>query len=149
MIDFLNTAYLWVKALHLISVICWMASILYLPRLFVYHCEAIPKGELSEKLKLMEYRLSKYIMTPAMIMTYVTGLLLILTPGLVVWSFGWVHAQLLLVLILSGLHGFMLRYVKIFARDANNRTQKFFRILNEAPTLLMIFIVIMVIVKPF
>jgi putative membrane protein len=146
---FLSTAYLWVKALHVVSVICWMAALLYLPRLFVYHCEAIPGGEFSEKLKMMEYRLSKYIMTPSMILVYLTGLLLILTPGIVEWSSGWFHAKLTLVLMLAGVHGFMMKYVKIFARDSNQRPQKFFRILNEVPTVLMIFIVVMVVVKPF
>lgn len=149
MAEFLNISYLWVKALHVISMICWMAALLYLPRLFVYHCEAKPKGELSEKLKIMEYRLAKYIMTPSMIMTYITGTLLLLTPGLVVWSFGWVHAKLFLVLLLSALHGILMKHVRIFKGDANTRPQKFFRILNEVPTILMILIVIMVIVKPF
>ena len=122
---------------------------LYLPRLFVYHCEAKPKGELSEKLKVMEYRLAKYIMTPAMISSYITGIMLLMTPGLVIWSFGWVHAKIFLVLLLSGVHGLFLKYVKIFANDQNVRPQKFFRVLNEVPTLIMILIVIMVIVKPF
>jgi putative membrane protein len=146
---FLGAAYLWVKALHVISVICWMAAMLYLPRLFVYHCEATSKGELSEKLKIMEYRLAKYIMTPSMIGAYITGILLILTPGLVLWSFGWIHVKLLLVLILSASHGILLKHVKTFAQDKNKRSQKFFRTLNEVPTILMIGIVIMVIVKPF
>lgn len=145
----LGSTYLWIKALHVISIICWMAAMLYLPRLFVYHCEASPKGELSEKLKLMEYRLAKYIMTPSMVSAYITGTLLILTPGLILWSFGWIHVKLALVLALSGVHGFLLKYVKIFAQDKNNRPQKFFRILNETPTVLMILVVIMVIVKPF
>lgn len=146
---FLGATYLWVKALHVISIICWMAALLYLPRLFVYHCEASPQGELSEKLKIMEYRLAKYIMTPSMIGAYVTGILLILTPGLVLWSFGWIHVKLTLVLALSAVHGFLLKYLKTFAEDQNNRPQKFFRILNEVPSVLMVCIVIMVIVKPF
>lgn len=149
MAEFLNISYLWVKAFHVVSIISWMAAMLYLPRLFVYHCEAKPSGELSEKLKVMEYRLAKYIMTPAMIATYITGILLLLTPGLVIWSFGWIHAKIFLVLLLSGVHGLFLQYVKTFANDQNVRPQKFFRVLNEVPTLIMILIVIMVIVKPF
>lgn len=147
--ELLNTAYLWVKAIHVISMICWMAALLYLPRLFVYHCEAVPMTEFSEKLKVMEYRLSRYIMTPSMLMVFGTGLLLVMTPGLVVWSFGWIHIKLFFVLLLSATHGFFVRCVKVFAADNNQYSQKFFRVVNEVPTLLMIGIVIMVIVKPF
>lgn len=146
---FLQTSYLWIKALHVISVISWMAALLYLPRLFVYHCEATEGSELSEKLKVMEYRLLKYIMTPAMISTYISGLGLIFTPGLIIWNEGWLHAKLFLVLILSAVHGLMARYRKDFNKDQNTKTQKFYRVLNEVPTLLMIGIVILVIVKPF
>ena len=149
MLSFLNSGYLWIKSFHVISMICWMAALLYLPRLFVYHCEAKKGGELDQKLKIMEYRLSKYIMTPAMLSTYGTGLLLLLTPGLVVWSFGWVHAKLFLVLLLGGVHGFMVRCQKCFFDGKNTRPQRFFRILNEVPTLIMIAVVILVIVKPF
>ena len=126
-----------------------MAALLYLPRLFVYHCEAKAGGELSEKLKIMEYRLSRYIMTPSMIAAFLSGTLLILTPGLVLWSLGWIHVKIFLVLCLAGVHGFMVKCQKDFAQDKNQRPQKFFRILNEIPTILMILIVITVIVKPF
>ena len=149
MVEFLNISYLWVKSMHVVSVICWMAALLYLPRLFVYHCDAKPRGELSETLKIMEHRLSKYIMTPSMVMTYITGGLLLMTPGLVVWSFGWVHAKIFFVLLLSATHGVMIKHLKLFKADKNEKPQKFFRILNEVPTILMILIVIMVIVKPF
>ncbi len=140
--------YLWVKALHVISIIAWMAGLLYLPRLFVYHCEAKPGSESSERFKVMERRLMRAIMNPAMIATYVFGItLLVLEPA---WlSQGWMHAKLLFVLFLSAAHGMMSRWMKDFAADRNTRPQRFFRIMNEVPTLLMIGIVIFVIVKPF
>ena len=140
--------YLWVKALHVISIIAWMAGLLYLPRLFVYHCEAKPGSEASERFKVMERRLMRAIMNPAMIATYVFGItLLVLEPA---WlSQGWMHAKLLFVLLLSAAHGMMSRWMKDFAADRNTRSQRFFRIMNEVPTLLMIGIVICVVVKPF
>lgn len=149
MATFLQNAYLWIKAFHLISVISWMAALLYLPRLYVYHCEATQGSELSEKLKIMEYRLLKYIMNPAMILTYLTGLGLIFTPGLIIWSEGWIHAKLFLVLSLTATHGLLAKYQRDFHNDQNKNTQKFYRVLNEVPTVLMIGIVILVIVKPF
>ena len=140
--------YLWVKALHVISIIAWMAGLLYLPRLFVYHCEATPGSESSERFKVMERRLMRAIMNPAMGAAYVFGItLLVLEPG---WlSQGWLHAKILFVLGLSAVHGMMSRWMKDFAADRNTRPQRFFRIMNEVPTLLMIGIVIFVIVKPF
>jgi TIGR00701 family protein len=140
--------YLWVKALHVISIIAWMAGLLYLPRLFVYHCEAKPGSESSERFKVMERRLMRAIMNPAMIAAYVFGIaMLVLEPG---WlSQGWLHAKILFVLGLSAVHGMMSRWMKDFAADHNTRPQRFFRIMNEVPTLLMIGIVIFVIVKPF
>ncbi|MCB5174738.1 MULTISPECIES: protoporphyrinogen oxidase HemJ [Microvirga] len=139
--------YLWIKAFHVIAVIAWMAGMLYLPRLFVYHCDA-PKGSIqSETFKIMERRLLKAIINPAMIVTWVLGLILVWQGG---WYLsGWLHAKVLLVLILSGVHGSLSRMVKDFAADRNKRPQKFYRMINEVPTVLMIGIVILVIVKPF
>jgi protoporphyrinogen IX oxidase len=139
--------YLWIKAFHVIAVISWMAGMLYLPRLFVYHCDA-PKGSIqSDTFKIMERRLLKAIINPAMIVTWVLGLILIWQGGW--YTSGWLHAKVLLVLILSGTHGFLSRVVKDFAADRNERPQKFYRMINEVPTVLMIGIVILVIVKPF
>ena len=139
--------YDWLKAFHVIAVIAWMAGMLYLPRLFVYHCEA-PKGSIqSETFKIMERRLLKAIINPAMIATWVLGLILIWQGGW--WTAGWLHGKLLLVLILSGLHGIYARRLKEFAADRNTRLARYYRMLNEVPTVLMIGIVILVIVKPF
>ena len=139
--------YLWLKAFHVIAVIAWMAGMLYLPRLFVYHCEAEPGSRQSETFKVMERRLLRAIINPAMIATWGLGLWLAWEGAL--FKAGWLHAKLALVLILSGLHGFLTRCVREFAADRNERSQKFYRVLNEVPTLLMIGIVILVIVKPF
>jgi protoporphyrinogen IX oxidase len=139
--------YEWIKALHVIAVISWMAGMLYLPRLFVYHCEVEPGSRQSETFKTMERRLLRAIINPAMIMTWLAGLYLVWAGHL--YSAAWFHAKFLLVLILSGVHGFFARCVKDFAADRNSRSQKFYRIINEVPTILMILIVILVIVKPF
>jgi putative membrane protein len=139
--------YDWLKALHVIAVIAWMAGMLYLPRLFVYHSEA-PKGSIqSDTFKIMERRLLKAIMTPAMVATWILGLVLAWQGAW--WTAGWLHGKLLLVLALSGAHGFLAASVRRFAEDRNERPARFYRILNEVPTLLMIGIVILVIVKPF
>jgi len=139
--------YEWIKALHVIAVISWMAGMLYLPRLFVYHCEAEPGSKQSETFKVMERRLLRAIINPAMIVTWLAGLYLAWSGH---WfSSSWFHAKLLLVLVLSAVHGFFARCVKGFARDQNRRSQKFYRIINEVPTVLMVLIVILVIVKPF
>ncbi|MDB5473150.1 MAG: hemJ [Devosia sp.] len=138
----------WVKALHVIAVIAWMAGMLYLPRLFVYHAVAAPGSEQSETFKVMERRLLRAIMTPAMIATYLFGFWLVVggwaDPGA-----GWLHLKLALVLGLTACHGLLARYTRLFAADKNPRSQKFFRIINEVPTVLMIAIVILVVVKPF
>jgi putative membrane protein len=139
--------YEWIKALHVIAVISWMAGMLYLPRLFVYHCDAEIGSKQSETFKVMEWRLLKVIINPAMIITWLAGLYLAWNGHW--YTSGWFHAKLTLVLILSGVHGFFSRWVKDFAADRNTRNQKFYRIINEVPTVLMIFIVILVIVKPF
>lgn len=140
--------YDWVKALHVVSIIAWMAALLYLPRLFVYHTQA-PAGSIqSETFKIMERRLLKAIATPAMIASLVFGLWMIwLSPGLL--SQGWLHGKLLLVVGLFAIHGMMSKWRKDFEADRNTRPQRFYRIANEVPTVLMIGIVILVIVKPF
>ncbi len=141
--------YLWVKALHVISVIAWMAGLLYLPRLFVYHTQAAVGSPESQTFKVMERKLLRLIMNPAMIASWVFGLWLIVLLGSSTMSAGWLHGKLALVLLLSVAHGFMARWRKDFERDTNRHTERFFRTVNEVPTLLMIGIVILVIVKPF
>jgi putative membrane protein len=141
------TAYLWIKSLHVVSIIAWMAGLLYLPRLFVYHCGAAAGSEMSDTFKVMERRLLRAIMTPAMILAWITGLTLAVQAGF--FTAGWMHFKLLLVLIMSGAHGYMSRCVRTFAADANMRSHKFYRVLNEVPTLLMLAVVVAVIVKPF
>jgi putative membrane protein len=139
--------YEWLKAFHVVAVIAWMAGMLYLPRLFVYHCRAEPGSVQSETFKLMERRLLKGIINPAMVVSWGLGLWLAWSGGWVMA--GWLHAKVLLVLVLSGLHGMFARWVKDFAADKNRRSAGFYRLINEVPTLLMIGIVILVIVKPF
>ena len=139
--------YLWLKAFHVIAVIAWMAGMLYLPRLFVYHCDAPKDSIQSETFKIMERRLLKAIINPAMAVTWLLGLYLVWDGGW--YTSGWMHAKFALVLIMSGLHGVYVRRLKEFAADKNTRPAKYYRILNEVPTLLMIGIVILVIVKPF
>jgi putative membrane protein len=138
---------LWVKALHVIAIIAWMAGMLYLPRLFVYHADA-PKGsDVSETFKVMERRLLKAIVTPSIILVFLTGFTLVyLTED---WREGWWQAKFILVLGLAGLHGYFARCVRVFAEDANERSARFYRALNEAPTVLMIVIVVLAVVKPF
>jgi putative membrane protein len=139
--------YLWLKAFHVIAVIAWMAGMLYLPRLFVYHCEAEIGSKQSETFKVMERRLLRAIMNPAMAATWVLGLWLAWEGGF--FRSGWLQGKLLLVLILSGMHGLLSRCVREFAEDRNVHSQKFYRIVNEVPAVLMIGIVILVVVKPF
>jgi protoporphyrinogen IX oxidase len=140
--------YEWIKALHVIAVIAWMAGMLYLPRLFVYHCEAEAGSRQSETFKVMERRLLKAIINPAMVVTWLAGLYLVWAGHWLVQNW-WIYAKLVLVLILSGIHGLFARWVKDFAADRNQRSQKFYRVINEVPTILMIGIVILVVVKPF
>ena len=139
--------YLWIKSLHVIAIIAWMAGLLYLPRLFVYHCEAEKGSEQSETFKIMERRLLKAIMNPAMIVAWAAGLYLAWDANL--WLDRWFMAKFACVLGLTFVHHMLVRDVKRFAADANERPQRYYRILNEVPTLLMIGIVIFVIVKPF
>jgi putative membrane protein len=139
--------YEWIKALHVLAVISWMAGILYLPRLFVYHAAASVGSDRSETFKVMERRLLKAIMTPAMLVSWAAGLWIALAYDMA--AQGWFHAKLLLVVGLTACHGYLARCVKVFAADSNHRTERFYRVLNEVPTLLMVGIVIFVIVKPF
>jgi putative membrane protein len=136
-----------VKALHVVSVIAWMAGMLYLPRLFVYHAETARGSEASETFKIMERRLLKAIINPAMILVFLTGFILVYLTG--DWREGWWQAKFILVLGLAGLHGYFSHCVRGFAEDANERPARFYRILNEAPTMLMILIVVLAVVKPF
>lgn len=139
--------YEWIKALHVLAVISWMAGLLYLPRLFVYHSTAINGSDSSKTFKVMERRLLKAIMTPAMIVAWITGLYIAWLVDY--FRVGWFHGKLLLVIAMSAVHGLLAVHVKRFARDENIKASRYFRILNEVPTLLMVGIVILVIVKPF
>lgn len=139
--------YLWLKVLHIISVIAWMAAMFYLPRLFVYHAETVPGTPQSKTFKVMERRLLKAIMTPAMISSWIFGLWVAYEGGF--FSSGWLHAKLTLVLVMSGLHGYLARCVRQFAADANTHSSRHYRIVNEVPTVLMVLIVILVVIKPF
>ncbi|MDR7035489.1 MULTISPECIES: protoporphyrinogen oxidase HemJ [Methylobacterium] len=139
--------YAWIKAGHVIALIAWMAAMLYLPRLFVYHASLPPgSGAQSETFKVMERRLLKAIMTPAMIATWILGLSLAWMSGF--YASGWLQAKFALVLMMSGMHGWFARMVRDFAADRNRRAPRFYRIVNEVPTLLMIVIVILAVVKP-
>ena len=140
-------AYLWVKAAHVIAIISWMAGMLYLPRLFIYHCDAALGSELSETLKVMEHRLLRIIINPAMGLSWILGLWLAWRGGFLMA--GWFHAKLAFVIALSGLHGFLSASVRRFAADENTVSARNWRIINEAPAVLMVLIVILVIVKPF
>jgi putative membrane protein len=148
-LGFLAPLYPWIKALHIIAVIAWMAGLLYLPRLFVYHCETRPGSAESERFKVMERRLLGQIMVPAMVMAWTFGILLVLTPGVLDWSAGWWHLKLATALLLSGFQVALSRWRRDFLEDRNRRPQRFYRIVNEAPTLLLVIIVVMVVVKPF
>ena len=148
--DFLAEHFLWIKALHIISVIAWMAGLLYLPRLFVYHCEAEAGSPESELFKVMERRLLRAIMNPAMIATLIFGLLLVGTPGFIDWSSDvWIYVKLAAVIGITGLHHMFAAWRKAFAEDRNIRPARVFRMTNELPALLMVVIVVMVVVKPF
>ncbi|WP_196260314.1 protoporphyrinogen oxidase HemJ [Pelagibacterium limicola] len=134
---------------HVISVIAWMAGSLYLPRLFVYHADAAPGSEMSETFKVMERRLLKGITTPAMIASWIFGLTLAFYFGVVDFSQGWMWLKAVFVIALSGFHGVLTRHQKAFAADRNTNSARYFRAINEIPTVLMIVIVVAVIVKPF
>jgi protoporphyrinogen IX oxidase len=139
--------YLWIKAFHLIAVISWMAGMLYLPRLFVYHASAKPGSEQSETFKVMEQRLLKFIMVPAMAVTWILGIVLVVY-GQFLFA-GWFMAKFVLVLAMSILHGLFSHWAHEYRFDRNTRSPKFYRIANEIPTAIMIVIVILAVVKPF
>lgn len=148
MSETLNQYYLWLKAFHLIFVISWMAGMFYLPRLFVYHTQVEPGSQASETFKVMERKLLRVIMNPAMILAFVTGILLIVATGAGGPGTGfWMHIKLVAVLLMAGVHGMLSRFRKDFEKDANTRSEKFYRFLNEAPTVLMIAIVFLVVFK--
>ena len=142
-----DAAYLWVKAVHVIAVISWMAGMLYLPRLFIYHCDSEIGSKQSETFKIMEQRLLRVIINPAMIITWVLGLWLAWQGGFLTAL--WFQAKLVCVILLSATHGYYSAAVRKFAEDRNDKTTRHWRLMNEVPTVLMIVIVILVIVKPF
>jgi len=148
MTDFILQHYLWFKAIHLIAVISWMAGLLYLPRLFVYHTGAGVGSELSETLKTMEYRLLKFIMNPAMMISWLIGILMIMANP-AVFDGGWMHIKFPAVILMTVLHMVFGKWRKNFANDANTRSDKFYRWWNEGPTVLMILIVLLAVAKPF
>lgn len=139
--------YPWIKAFHIIAVIAWMAGMLYLPRLFVYHCETKPGTPEYERFKVMERKLMRVIINPSMVAVWVLGLTLAHLLG--VWSEGWFLLKLLLVILLSGLHGMLSRWRRDFEHGRNTKSQRFYRIINEVPAVMMALIVILVVVKPF
>ena len=140
-------AYDWIKALHVIAIVSWMAGMLYLPRLFIYHCDAEKGSKQSETFKVMEGRLLRVIINPAMVFAWVTGLWLAWQSGY--YKAGWFQGKFLLVLLLSGAHGYFSASVRAFNADRNAKTPRHWRIVNEVPTVLMIGIIVLVIVKPF
>jgi protoporphyrinogen IX oxidase len=143
----MTAMYLWLKALHIVAAVAWMAGMLYLPRLFVYHAVAKPGSEMSETFKTMERRLLNFIMLPAMTVTWAAGVALVVQGQ---WlGAGWFHAKFIAVLVMTVLHGLFARWVNEFRLDRNRHTQKFYRIVNEIPTGLLIAIVIFATVKPF
>ncbi len=149
MAEWLSEWYLWNKALHIIAVLAWMAGMLYLPRLFVYHADAEVGSTQSETFKVMERRLMRAIINPAMLAAFLFGGLLLFTPGIVDWAAGWVWVKLGAIFLLTAVHGYLSRWRRAFEADANPHDGKFYRMINEVPTVLMIVIVIMVVVQPF
>jgi len=146
----MTETYLWLKALHIIAVISWMAGMLYLPRLFVYHTRVAAGSEASEMLKVMEKKLMRFIINPAMIATWIFGLWLAIKINAFAPGNGiWLHAKLGLVILMQLAHAMMSRWRKAFERDQNTKSEKFYRIFNEVPAVLMVLIVIIVVVKPF
>ena len=142
-------AYPWFKSAHVVSIVAWMAGLLYLPRLFVYHAQAAARSDLAATFEIMERRLLRGIMNPAMIAALGFGLLLAGTPGVVDWHRGWMWAKLALVAGLAGYHGGLARWRRAFAENRNRHSPRFFRLVNELPALALIAIVVLVVVKPF
>ena len=149
MTEWLVGAYAWIKSIHIISMVAWMAGLLYLPRLYVYHAMAPVGSNRSTTFKVMERRLLKGIMNPAMVATWFFGLALAGTPGIVDWRMGWIWAKLALVAGLTVFHGLLARWQSAFFADHNMHSTRFFRAINELPTLALIGIVLLVVVKPF
>jgi putative membrane protein len=141
--------YPWIKSLHIVSMVAWMAGLLYLPRLFVYHADAPVGSDRSETFKVMERRLLRGIMTPAMIATIGFGIVLAATPDVVDWRMGWIWAKLVLVLGLIVFHFVLARWRMTFSGDRNRHSARFFRMINELPMLALVAIVVLVVVKPF
>lgn len=142
----MDDLYLWLKAVHIMAVISWMAGLFYLPRLMVYHADCETGSQQSETFKVMERRLLKAIMTPAMIASWILGLAVAYGYGYFVD--GWFHAKLAVVFLLSGYHGLLARHVRIFAGDGNRHSSRYYRVINEIPTLAMVAIVVLVVLKP-
>jgi len=149
MSEFLVGSYPWFKAIHIIAVMSWMAGLLYLPRLFVYHVEVELNSTEDRRFQIMERRLLRAIMNPAMVVSYIFGIFLVLTPGIVDWSSAWIWLKILAILVLTGCHHAMGKWRKDLAEGTNQKSQRYFRVANEVPTISMIIIVIMVVVKPF
>jgi len=148
-VSWLAPFYTVIKAFHIISVVAWMAGMLYLPRLFVYHADAPAGSPMAETFKVMERRLLRGIMNPAMIAAYIFGIALASTPGIVDWHQGWIWAKLTLVAALTVFHHLLGLWRKDFAADRNRRPARFYRMMNELPTLALVAIVLLVVVKPF
>jgi protoporphyrinogen IX oxidase len=149
LIGWISGAYPWIKSFHIVSMVAWMAGLLYLPRLYVYHSMAPVKSDLSGTFKVMERRLLRGIMTPAMLATWCFGLLLMGIPGIVDWRMGWIWAKLALVGALTVFHIALARWRRNFLANQNRHSTRFFRLVNELPTLALIAIIILVVVKPF
>jgi putative membrane protein len=147
--EFLASYYLWIKALHVIGVIAWMAGMLYLPRLYVYHCATEPGSPQSETFKVMERRLLRAIMNPSMAAAFLFGGLLLGIPGIVDWSAGWIWLKLVMVAGLTVMHHLLASWRKAFAEDRNRHSARLFRLVNELPAVMMVVVVVCVIVKPF
>ena len=146
--EFLGQYYLYLKAFHIISMIAWMAGMLYLPRLYVYHADAEKGSDKSETFKIMERRLLRYITNPAMIATWLFAILMIVAAPDITKQ-GWFHAKFALVFAMSGIHGVFSKWRKVFERDENTKSAKFYKVWNEVPTVIMILVVILVVTKPF
>ena len=149
MIDLPATAFLWTKAMHIASMVAWMAGMFYLPRLYVYHCDAKPGSPASETFKVMERRLLRAIVNPAMIATFLTGGVLLANLPISTWETGWIWVKLAAVLGMATVHGALARWRRDFEKDANRRSARFYRIANEVPTILLLVIVAMAVVRPF
>jgi protoporphyrinogen IX oxidase len=149
MTNFLIGAHSWLLAFHIIAVIAWMAGMLYLPRLFVYHADSPIGSPQSETFKVMERKLLRIIVNPSMIAVFVLGGLLVSIPGVIDWSMGYMWVKLFFVLVLAGFHGYYALQVKAFARDERKHSARFYRIINDIPTVFLIIIVIMIVVRPF